>query len=82
MPNKIHQELKQLAKEILEIKDPYDYQKVYESTLLLFERLILIKNEEEFSKGFRKDIKTNFDQSTDFIKIQPKSETAQGNFND
>ena len=29
MPNKIHQELKQLAKEILEIKDPYDYQKVY-----------------------------------------------------
>ena len=82
MPNKIHQELKQLAKEILEIKDPYDYQKVYESTLLLFERLILIKNEEEFSKGFRKDIKTNFDQSADFIKIQPKSETAQGNFND
>ena len=82
MPNKIHQELKQLAKEILEIKDPYDYQKVYESTLLLFERLILIKNEEEFSKDFREDIKTNFDQSADFIKIQPKSETAQGNLND
>ena len=82
MPNKIHQELKQLAKEILEIKDPYDYQKVYESTLLLFERLILIKNAKEFNKDFREDIKTNFDQAADFIKIQPKSETAQVNFND
>ena len=82
MPNKIHQELKQLAKEILEIKDPYDYQKVYESTLLLFERLILIKNAKEFNKDFREDIKTNFDQAADFIKIQPKSETAQVNLND
>ncbi len=44
MPNKIHQQLKQLAKEILEMEEPYDYQKVYEATLLLFERLILIES--------------------------------------
>ena len=47
MPNKIHHKLKQLAKEILEMDEPYNYQKVYEATLLLYERLILIKNSED-----------------------------------
>ena len=50
MPNKIHQKLKQLAKEILEMDESYDFHKVYEATLLLFERLILIKNTEDFNK--------------------------------
>ena len=49
---------------------------------MLFERLILIKNAKEFNKDFREDIKTNFDQAADFIKIKPKSETAQGNLTD
>ena len=52
MPNKIHQQLKELAKEILEMEKPYNYQKVYDATLLLFERLILIKNAEGFKKDF------------------------------
>ena len=34
MPNKIHQQLKQLAKEILEMEEPYKYQKVYDATFL------------------------------------------------
>ena len=82
MPNKIHQQLKKLAKEILEMEKPYDYQKVYHATLLLFERLILIKNAEGFNKDFWEDLETNFDQAVDFIKGQPVAETAAENFND
>ena len=82
MPNKIHQQLKQLAKEILEMEKPYDYQKVYDATLLLFEHLILIKNAEGFNKDFWEDLETNFDQAVDFIKGQPEAETAAENFND
>ena len=63
MPNKIHHKLKQLAKEILEMDEPYNYHKVYEATLLLFERLILIKNAEDFNKDFCEDLETNFDQT-------------------
>ena len=48
MPNKIHQQLQQMAKEILEMEEPFDYQKIYDTTLLILERLILIKN----AKGF------------------------------
>tara|TARA_B100000035_G_scaffold308099_1_gene312270 strand:+ start:718 stop:1374 length:657 start_codon:yes stop_codon:yes gene_type:complete len=82
MPNKIHHKLKQLAKEILEMDEPYDYQKVYEGTLLLFERLILIKNAKGFNKDFREDLETNSDQTVDFFKTQPSSETTQLKFND
>ncbi|MEK9604197.1 MAG: hypothetical protein VW127_07235 [Flavobacteriaceae bacterium] len=82
MSNKIHQQLKQLAKEIIEMEEPYDYQKVYDTTLLLFERLILIKNAEGFNKDFWEDLETNFDQAVDFIKVKPKSDSYQENFND
>jgi len=82
MTNKIHQQLIQLAKEILEMEEPYDYQKVYDTTLLLFERLILIKNSKGFNKDFWKDIEYNFDQTVDFIKVKSKSETTCENFND
>ena len=82
MPNKIHHKLKQLAKEILEMDEPYDYQKVYEGTLLLFERLILIKNAKGFNKDFREDLETNSDQTVDFFKTQPSSETTQLKFSD
>ena len=82
MPNKIHQQLKKLAKEILEMEKPYDYQKVYDATLLLFERLILIKNAEGFNKDFWEDLETNFDQAVDFIKGKPEAETTAENFND
>ena len=82
MPNKIHHKLKQLAKEILEMDEPYDYHKVYEATLFLFERLILIKNAEGFNKDFREDLETNFDKTVDFFKTQPSSETTQLKFND
>lgn len=82
MSNKIHQQLKQLAKEIIEMEEPYDYQKVYDTTLLLFERLILIKNAEGFNKDFWEDLETNFDQAVDFIKVKPKSDSFQEDFND
>ena len=82
MPNKIHQQLEQLAKEILEMEEPYDYQKVYDATLLLFERLILIKNAEGFNKDFWQDLENNFDQTMDFIKVESESESAQKNFDE
>lgn len=83
MPNKIHQQLTELAEEIIEMEEPYDYQKVYDATLLLFERLILIKNKEEgFKKDFWEDLKTNFDHGVDFIKVKPESRTQQEHFND
>ena len=72
MPNKIHQQLEQLAKEILEMEEPYDYQKVYDATLLLFEHLILIKNAEGFNKDFWQDLENNFDQTMDFVKEIPE----------
>ena len=55
------------------MEKPYDYQKVYDATLLLFERLILIKNAEGFNKDFWEDLETNFDQAVDFIKGQPEA---------
>jgi hypothetical protein len=82
MPNKSHHKLKQLAKEILEMDEPYDYQKVYEASLLLFERLILIKNAEGFNKDFCEDLETNFDQPADISKTQPSSESTKLKFND
>lgn len=82
MPNKIHQQLQQLAKEIYEMEEPFDYQKIYDTTLLLFERLILIKNAKGFNKDFWEDLENNFDQAVDFIKVQPESETTRENFND
>ena len=62
MPNKIHQQLKQLAKEILEMDEPYDYEKVYDATLLLLERLILIKNTNGFKDNFLGKFRKNLDQ--------------------
>ena len=82
MSNKSHHKLKQLAKEILEMDEPYDYQKVYEASLLLFERLILIKNAEGFNKDFCEDLETNFDQPADISKTQPSSESNKLKFND
>jgi hypothetical protein len=82
MPNKIHQQLQQLAKEILEMEEPYNYQKIYDATLLLFECLILVKNAEGFNKDFWEDLETNFDQAVDFIKVESESNSAQKNFND
>jgi len=82
MPNKIHQQLKQLAKEIIEMEEPYDYQKVYDATLRLFERLILVKNTEGFKKDSWEDLEANFDQAIDFIKVKPESETSKEFFND
>jgi hypothetical protein len=82
MPNKIHQQLHELAKEILEMEEPFDYQRVYDATLLLFERLILIKNAEGFNKDFWEDLETNFDQAVDFIKVESESNSAHKNFNE
>jgi hypothetical protein len=82
MPNIIHQQLQQLAKEILEMEEPYEYQKVYDATLQLFERLVLVKNSKGFKKDFWEELETNFDQAVDFIKAKPESEVAQEIYND
>ena len=76
MPNKIHQQLQQLAHEILEMKEPYDYQELYDATLSIFERLVLIKNTEGFNKDFWEDFEQNFDQAVDFVKVQPESKKS------
>ena len=81
MSNKIHQQLKQLAKEILEMEEPYNYKRVYDATFRLFECLILIKNSEGFEKDWE-DLETNFDRSVEFIKFKPKSETPQEHLSD
>ena len=82
MPNKIHQKLKKLAEEILEMEEPYDYQKVYDATLLLLESLILIKNTNGFKDNFRENLEKNLDQVGDFIRVKHKSETKRENSND
>ena len=82
MPNKIHQQLKQLAKEILEMEEPYKYQKVYDATFKIFECLILIKNTEGFDKDFWEDLETNFDRAVDFVKVKTESQTPQEHFSD
>ena len=82
MPNKIHQQLKQLAKEILEMEEPYKYQKLYDATFLLFEYLILIKNTEGFDEDFWEDSETNFDRDVDFTKLKPELGTHQEHFSD
>jgi len=76
MPNKIHQQLQQLAHEILEMKEPYDYQELYDATLSIFERLVLIKNTEGFNKDFWEDFEKNFDKAVDFVKVQPESKKS------
>ena len=48
----------------------------------LFERLILIKNAKGFKKDFREDLETNSNQTIDFFKTQPSSETTKLKFND
>tara|TARA_B100000886_G_scaffold109030_1_gene72966 strand:- start:637 stop:1290 length:654 start_codon:yes stop_codon:yes gene_type:complete len=82
MSNKIHKQLKQLAKEILEMEEPYNYKKVYDATFLLFECLILIKNSEGFEKDFWEDLETNFDRAVDFIKFKSESEAPQEHLSD
>ena len=82
MPNKIHQQLKKLAKEILEMEEPYDYEKAYDATLLLLESLILIKNTNAFKDNFRENLEKNLDQVGDFIRVKPKSKTKRENSND
>ena len=81
MPNKIHQQLKKLAKEILEMEEPYDYEKAYDATLLLLESLILIKNTNAFKDNFRENLEKNLDQVGDFIRVKPKSKTKHENSN-
>ena len=39
--------------------------------------MILIKNAEDFNKDFCEDLETNFDQTVEFFKTQPSSETTQ-----
>ena len=71
MPDKIHIQLQQLARQILEMQPPYDYQKMYDATLKLFEQLILIKNEKGFDKDDWERLENQFDQAIDFIKVAP-----------
>ena len=76
MPNKIHKLLKKLAKEILEMENLIIIIR-FISYIIAFERLILIKNAEDFNKDFCEDLETNFDQTVEFFKTQPSSETTQ-----
>ena len=58
------------------MKEPYNYQELYDATLSIFERLVLIKNTEGFNKDFWEDFEQNFDQAVDFVKVQPESKKS------
>ena len=72
MSNKIHQELYRIAKEILKTEKPYNLQKLYDQTLLLFEQLIIIKNSERFSKEFLQELDSKHNNAIDLIKPDEK----------
>ncbi|MBB13269.1 MAG: hypothetical protein CMC78_03775 [Flavobacteriaceae bacterium] len=72
MSKKIHQELCRIAKEILEKDKTLDLDKVYDQTLSLFEKLILIKYSEELSGDLSDELDLKYDNTIDFIKADDK----------
>ena len=83
MDKEIKKELSKIAKEILESVDSSDYQKIYDQTLFLFEKLILIKGSNKIKKGFKKDLNLDFNQADGNSKLKSQifSDKIKGNKN-
>ena len=83
MDKEIKKELSKIAKEILESVDSSDYQKIYDQTLFLFEKLILIKGSNKIKKWFKKDLNLDFNQADGNSKLKSQifSDKIKGNKN-
>ena len=70
MPNKIQEELKKIAQEIIATKGSVDFEKTYYQTLSLFEKLVVLKNAEVAKKETWKDMESNYNKAIDFIELK------------
>ena len=70
MPNKIQEELKKIAQEIIATKGSVDFEKIYYQTLSLFEKLVVLKNAEVAKKETWKDMESNYNKAIDFIELK------------
>ena len=70
MPNKIQEELKKIAQEIIATKGSVDFEKIYYQTLSLFEKLVVLKNAEVAKKETWKDMESNYNKAIDFIEVK------------
>ena len=70
MPNKIQEELKKIAQEIIATEGSVDFEKTYHQTLSLFEKLVVLKNTQVVEKDTWKDMESNYNQAIDFIEVK------------
>lgn len=70
MPNKIQEELKKIAQEIIATERSVDFEKTYHQTLSLFEKLVVLKNTQVVEKDTWKDMESNYNQAIDFIEVK------------
>ena len=70
MPNKIQEELKKIAQEIIATEGSVDFEKTYHQTLSLFEKLVVLKNTQVVEKDTWKDMESNYNKAIDFIELK------------
>ena len=70
MPNKIQEELKKIAQEIIATEESVDFEKTYHQALCLFEKLVVLKNNEAAEKDTCKEMESNYNQAIDFIEVK------------
>lgn len=74
MPNKIQEELKKIAQEIIATEESVDFEKTYHQALCLFEKLVVLKNNEAAEKDTCKEMESNYNQAIDFIEVKKEPE--------
>ena len=74
MPNKIQEELKKIAQEIIATEESVDFEKTYHQALCLFEKLVVLKNTEAAEKDTWKEMESNYNQAIDFIEVKKEPE--------
>ena len=74
MPNKIQEELKKIAQEIIATEESVDFEKTYHQALCLFEKLVVLKNNEAAEKDTWKEMESTHNQAIDFIEVKKEPE--------
>ena len=74
MPNKIQEELKKIAQEIIATEELVDFEKTYHQALCLFEKLAVLKNTEAAEKDTWKEMESNYNQAIDFVEVKKEPE--------
>lgn len=74
MPNKIQEELKKIAQEIIATEESVDFEKTYHQALYLFEKLVVLKNTEAAEKDTWKEMESNYNQAIDFVEVKKEPE--------